>query len=110
MDQKAAFWIFLTDTPLKRAQEVLTDLVSCARIGPVTRASVPALLMAETIHREIESLDAARWGATVVTNKLLEARRARVRSKYHLSARTGHHTLSSDTAEWEEIIGRKISI
>ena len=68
-------------------------------VTPETRASTPALLMAETIHREIESLDAARWGAIVVTNKLLEERRSRVRSKYHLSARTGHHTLSYEIAE-----------
>ena len=86
---------------------MLTDLVSCALIGPVTRASDPALLMAETIHREIESLDAARWGALYsgnfffiyLLNKLLEERRSRVCSKYHLSARTGHHTLSSEIAE-----------
>ena len=63
---------------MKRAQEALTDLVSCALKRPEIRASTLALLMAETIHRENESLDAARWGAIAVTKKSIEERRTYV--------------------------------
>ena len=38
-----------------------------------------------------------------------ELRNGRDLWRYHLSARTGHHTLSSWTEEWEDKDGRKIS-
>ena len=54
------------------------------------------------------SLEAALWGAVVVT-KRSEERNSWVRLRYHFRAVTGHQTLSSETEEKEAKDGRKIS-
>ena len=56
---EAALRICSKGAPLKRAQEVLKDLVSWARTGPSRRESSPESLMHSTSHREMVSLEAA---------------------------------------------------
>ena len=109
LDQKAALRICSKGAPLKRAQEVLKDLVSWARTGPTWRESSPESLMHSTSQREIVSLEAALWGAVVVTKRSEEERSSRVRLRYHLRALTGHQSLSSWTEGKEAREGRKTS-
>ena len=73
-----------------------------------TRASEPADLIASTIHLERVEWEALRCGAVVVMKRSRDLRNGRDRLRYHLRARTGHHTLSSRTKEWEDKEGRKI--
>ena len=45
--------------PMKRAQEVLNDLVSWARTGPTRSESSPESKIHSTSHRDMVSLEAA---------------------------------------------------
>ena len=85
--------------PLKSAHEAATPRVSWARMGPCNRTSSPADLMAETNQREIVSRDTVLWGGRVEMKRLGPQRMSLVLSRYHLSARTGHHNLSSSSEE-----------
>jgi len=78
--QYAAFWISCTDTPLKRAHEVLTLRVSCAcGTFPGARASGPAAWIAATTHLEIVSRDAGENGSLVIIKSWSPVLLARVR-------------------------------
>ena len=65
--------------------------------------------MALTIHLDTVSLDAGEYGSLHVMSNCSWRRCPFVRSKYHLSALTGHHTLSSFIDDSAEIGFKRIS-
>ena len=109
--QQAALVISAKGTPLKKAQEADTPLTSCARTVFSVAGQPPGTeRMAVTIHREMVHCDAGRKGGVVVTNSFLWSVRSDfVRFKYHLSARTGHHSLSFASDEKDLMSGTKMS-
>ena len=97
----------VTLAPLNKTQEVLKALVSCALTLSGKIASGPANLIQSTSHLDTVVEDIAPKRAIVATNKEEELHFS-VLLPYHFSAPTGHHNLSSSTAEIEEILARKI--
>ena len=109
--QTALWRISSRGTPWNKAQEAATPLTSCARgvPGPVREEGLKE--MVSTIHLEIDEREARLWGAWWVRKRAFSPeadRKPLVFSMYQRSARTGHHTLSSETEEKVEIFGKKM--
>ena len=66
--------------------------------------------IASTVHLDRVGWEAWWCGAVVVMKRSDELHTGRDQRRYHLSARTGHHNLSSRTEEWEDKDGRRISM
>ena len=95
-----------SDTPANQALEVAWALTSCAR--GLSWDDVCGLIKS-LIQREIVSFEAGVKGLLGKRKSWSCFRTSFVFSRYHFTARTGHHRLSSGMVETVPRAGKKIS-